>query len=180
MFAFSRTAAWKGCLFVALTLAGVFSSTAWGNAAFIPPEERESAKAPAETEELPLRMIYDSSAKHVTLTVPKKFAAAFQKADKSIVLPIDAVGGRNDGWRFLATVIGGTALSLGALLLGLWIVRRPTAGKRKLIGGTIAGVAFFVGLSAAFADLAVPDRQTPTTIKIVFVEEGDRLELTQP
>lgn len=92
----------------------------------------------------------------------------------------------------MATMAGGGAISLGVLLLGIYLIRRSNRRAQTAVAGTVAAIALFVGAGVVFADLlpfsngprpprgpVEPDLEQPT-VTIVIVEEGDTIELTLP
>lgn len=157
----------------------------------IPVGPRPSALAPVETI-APLKVtIVREAGAQATLVLPRKFAEhAGAVAGEGAAPPANS-----NGLAAIATVAGGGALSLGVLLLGIYLIRRTSRRAQTAVAGTVAAVVLFVGVSFVFADLIpgrplgpIPDREDRVVrpkpdqpqVKIVIVDEGDAIELTLP
>jgi hypothetical protein len=157
----------------------------------IPVEPRPPAPAPVETT-APLKVtIVEEAGAQATLVIPRQFAQrAIAAAGAASATPANS-----SLIAIVATVAGGGALSIGALLLGIYLIRRSNRRAPTAVAGTVAAIGLFVGAGFVFADLIpgrplgpIPDREDRIVrpgpdspqVKIVIVDEGDTIELTLP
>ena len=81
------------------------------------------------------------------------------------------------------------ALSVGVLILGVYLRRRMQRRAQSAVAGTVAAIALFIGAGAVFGDLLPfssgnrppqePEVDLPN-VRIQIVAEGDAIELTLP
>lgn len=133
---------------------------------------------------VPLEVVVDDGDKSLRLEIPKG------------MLPKEAggrAGGAFGGLGDLRTIISGLALSLAAVVGGLWLVRRWSATNQKplpkLATASVVVTIIVAGLAVAtaWADLLPPGgggrrppRPAPAeglSIQIVVVEKGDKVVL---
>lgn len=146
------------------------------------------ATRPAETL-APIRVSIASQEEgQAVLVIPRELIeqAGFARAE--------APAARSDSFAVIATILGGGAMSLGVLLLGIYLVRRTNRRTPTVVAGSAAAIALF-GASVVFADLIpgrplgpIPDRDERAVqakpdqpqVKFIIAEEGDTIELTLP
>lgn len=157
----------------------------------IPVEPRPPFPAPVETTAPFQVTIVEEAGAQATLVIPRRFAERAGAAAGAA----QETPAKSDLIALLATVAGGGAISVGALLLGIYLIRRSNRRARTAVAGTVSAIGLVVGASVVFADLIpgrplgpIRDREDRVVqpnpdsprVKIVIAEEGDAIELTLP